>query len=198
MAPVTLAQIPVPDGTTETTQVKTLLDGLDIAGALVTMDAAHTCAATARHLVQDKHADYLMAVKGNRETLYAACRRVAAGLVAREQPGHVVIEHGHGRISTWATWSTGLAAGDELKLPHAACLAVIRRDVADLAGQPVSKDIVMMVTSRATMTSADFHTSTRGHWAIENLEHAFKRGFAGRAVNGRRLWSATHSRACSA
>jgi predicted transposase YbfD/YdcC len=169
--PVTLAQIRVPEGTTETTQVTTLLGGLDIKGALVTMDAAHTCVATARHLVEDKHADYLMAVKGNRETLYAACRHVAAGLVWGEQTPHVVTETGHGRISTWTTWSTGLATGDGVKLPYAARLAVIRRDVADLAGQPVSKEIVMMVTSRPAMTSADFHTCTRGHWAIENLEH---------------------------
>ncbi|MFG2089089.1 ISAs1 family transposase [Spirillospora sp. NPDC048824] len=169
--PVTLAQIAVPEGTTETTQVTTLLDDLDIDGALVTMDAAHTCAATARHLVDNKNADYLMAVKGNREALYAACRRVAAGLVWGGQIPHVVTETGHGRISTWTTWSTDLADGDKVRLPYAARLAVIRRDIADLAGQPTSKEIVMMVTSRATMTSADFHTSTRGHWSIENLEH---------------------------
>ncbi|CND76458.1 transposase for IS2404 [Mycobacterium tuberculosis] len=170
-APVTVAQIAVPEGTTETTQVKALLDGLDIDGALVTMDAAHTCAATARHLVKDKNADYLMAVKGNREALYAACGRVAAGLVWGGQAPHVVTETGHGRISTWTTWSTDLTTGDKVRLPYAARLAVIRRDVTDLAGQPTSKEIVMMVTSRATMTSADFHTRTRGHWSIENLEH---------------------------
>lgn len=170
-APVTLAQIRVPEGTTETTQVTRLLDGLEIDGALVTMDAAHTCAATARYLVTDKQADYLMAVKGNREALYAACGRVAAGLVFGEQVPHVVAEDDHGRISTWTTWSTDLTKRDKVKLPYAARLAVIRRDIADLAGQPVSKEIVLMVTSRASMTSADFHTCTRGHWGIENLEH---------------------------
>lgn len=169
--PVTLAQVAVPEGTTETTQVTTLLAGLEIEGALVTMDAAHTCAATARYLVKDKHADYLMAVKGNREALYAACKRVAACLVSGEQTPHVVTETRHGRISTWTTWSTDLTKGDKVKLPYAARLAVIRRDIADLAGQPKSKEIVLMATSRATMTSADFHTCTRGHWAIENLEH---------------------------
>jgi hypothetical protein len=132
--PVTLAQIRVPEGTTETTQVKALLADLDIDSALVTMDAAHTCAATARHLVEDKNADYLMAVKGNREALYTACRRVASGLVSGGQVPHVVTEDEHGRISAWTTWSTELTDGDGVKLPHAARLAVIRRDVADLAG----------------------------------------------------------------
>ncbi|MEV4002431.1 transposase family protein [Actinomadura sp. NPDC049753] len=41
-AAVVLAQIAVPEGTTETTQVRTLLEGLYVAGALVTADAAHT------------------------------------------------------------------------------------------------------------------------------------------------------------
>lgn len=169
--PVTLAQIRVPEGTTETTQVKTLLADLEIDGAPVTMDAAHTCAATARHLVKNKNADYLMAVKGNRKALRAACKRVAADLVTSGQTPHVVTEDDHGRISTWTTWSTDLAPDATVTLPYAARLAVIRRDIADLARQPKSKEIVLMVTSRATMTSADFHTSTRGHWSIENLEH---------------------------
>ncbi|MEV3924945.1 hypothetical protein [Actinomadura coerulea] len=56
------------------------------------MNAAHTCATTARHLVEDKNADYLMAVKGNREALYTACRRVASGLVSGGQVPHVVTE----------------------------------------------------------------------------------------------------------
>lgn len=162
-APVTLAQIRVPEGTTQTTQAKTLLAGLEIDGALVTMDAAHTCAATARHLVKDKNADYSMAVKGNREVLYAAGKRVASALVPGGQTPHVVTEDDHGRISTWTTRSTGLPAGAGVRLPHAARLAVIRRDIADLAGRPTSKETVLMVTSRAWMTSAGFHTCTRGH-----------------------------------
>lgn len=42
-------------------------------------------------------------------------------------------------------------------MPYAARLAVIRRDIADLAGQPVSKEFAVMVTSRTTLTSADFY-----------------------------------------
>lgn len=58
-AAMVIGQIAVPERTTETNQVKNLLDGLDIAGALVTAAAAHTCAETARYLVEDKNADYL-------------------------------------------------------------------------------------------------------------------------------------------
>ena len=37
---VVLGQIRVPEGTTETTQVRALLEDIDISGALVTADAA--------------------------------------------------------------------------------------------------------------------------------------------------------------
>lgn len=111
---MTLAQVRVPEGTTETTQITSLLAGLQIEGALVTIDPAHTRAATARYLMEDKNADYLMAVKGNPKALLVACKRVATGLVTSQVTGqvavvrvsrtpHVVVENGHGRISTWTT-----------------------------------------------------------------------------------------------
>jgi hypothetical protein len=52
--------------TNEITQVKPLLDELDISGTLVTADALHVQKHTARYLVEDKKADYLFtAVKDN-------------------------------------------------------------------------------------------------------------------------------------
>ena len=54
-----LAQRDVDQKTNEITQVKPLLDDIDIAGALVTADALHVQKETARYLVEDKHADYL-------------------------------------------------------------------------------------------------------------------------------------------
>lgn len=165
---VVLRQIAVPKGTTETTQVRTLLGKMDITGALVTADAAHTCVETARYLVEDKNADYLLTIKGNRSSLHAAAIAAARDLI-RDQPGHVHAERGHGRINRWTTWATDTDAG--LGLPHAARLALIRRDVADLTGQPLSKEIALVVTSRARLTAAEISRHTRQHWSIENLTH---------------------------
>ena len=50
---------------------------LDLTGAVVTLDALHTQAETARYLVEDKHAHYLMIIKGNQPSL----------LGRRERPG---------------------------------------------------------------------------------------------------------------
>lgn len=165
---VTLGQIAVPEGTNETTQVQTLLDPLDITGALVSADAAHTCADTARYLVENKKADYLLTIKGNRAALQAAAIGMAADLT-RAEPEHVRTERGHGRISTWGTWTTD--ADESIGLPHAARLALIRRDIADLGGQRISKEIALVITSRTGLTAAGFSDSTRGHWSIENLQH---------------------------
>ncbi|MEU7744697.1 ISAs1 family transposase [Nonomuraea sp. NPDC049158] len=167
---IVLGQVAVPTDTTETTQVRTLLETmeLDLTGALVTADAAHTCAETARYLVEEANADYLLAVKGNRSSLYAAAVTAARDLIAGD-PHHVITERGHGRINRWATWAATI--DEDLGLPHAARLAVIRRDVADLAGSPRSKEVVIMITSRAHLSAAEISAHTRTHWGIENLEH---------------------------
>ncbi|MEU5993304.1 hypothetical protein ABZ806_30410 [Spirillospora sp. NPDC047418] len=67
--------------------------------------------------------------------------------------GHPGRARNYRELGPPAIWSTDLAGGDKVKPQYAARLAVIRRDVADRPGQAVSNDIVMMVTSRVTMTS---------------------------------------------
>ena len=65
-----------------------MLDPIDITGALVTADAAHTCADTARYLVEDKNADYLLTIKGNR-AVAARRRHRRRPRADRAEPGHV-------------------------------------------------------------------------------------------------------------
>ena len=58
--------------TNEITQVKPLLDPLNLRGWVVTLDALHVQRETARYLVEDKQASYLFtAVKDNQPTLFA-------------------------------------------------------------------------------------------------------------------------------
>jgi len=67
-----IAQLRVPEGTNEITQVRALLTGIDVADAWITTDAAHTQRDTARFLVEGCHADYLAQVKGNQPGLQQA------------------------------------------------------------------------------------------------------------------------------
>ena len=55
----------VAEGSNEIPAAQQLLGRTEIAGSLVTADALHTQAATARIVVQDQGADFLFTVKGN-------------------------------------------------------------------------------------------------------------------------------------
>jgi len=66
-----LAQRRVPADTNEIPCLQPLLADLPLAGAVVTADALHTQAATARYLVEEKKADYVFTAKDNQPTLKA-------------------------------------------------------------------------------------------------------------------------------
>jgi len=64
-----VAQVAVESKTNEITKVEPLLAGLDIQGVVVTGDALLTQREIARHLVEDKRADYVFTAKDNQPTL---------------------------------------------------------------------------------------------------------------------------------
>jgi hypothetical protein len=63
-------QIQIPAKTNEIPALKDLLADLNLRGTLVSLDALHTQKETARFLVEDKQADYLLTVKDNQPTLF--------------------------------------------------------------------------------------------------------------------------------
>ncbi len=73
---VVLNQVEVDDKASELKAVKPLLDPLPLAGRVVTADALHTQAETARYLVEDKSAHYLFTVKDNQPTLKSDIARL--------------------------------------------------------------------------------------------------------------------------
>jgi hypothetical protein len=72
----TLAQTPVPDKTNEITALPALLAALPLDDVVVTADALHTQRDTARFLVCEKGADYLLVVKDNQPTLHRKLQRL--------------------------------------------------------------------------------------------------------------------------
>ena len=97
-----IAQHRIPDETTETTQVKELLEPVDLQDAVVTADAAHAQRETAGYIAgpeEDggRESDYFLFVKGNQPGVQRAVFDLiqAAG---RKAPDHVEIDYGHGRI----------------------------------------------------------------------------------------------------
>jgi hypothetical protein len=70
-------QMKIPAKTNEITTLEDLLQELDLRGALVSADALNTQKSTATHLVEAKHADYLLVVKANQPKLFARLIRLS-------------------------------------------------------------------------------------------------------------------------
>jgi predicted transposase YbfD/YdcC len=167
-----IAQHRIPDETTETTQVKELLEPVDLQDAVVTADAAHAQRETAEYIAgpeEDGGRDsaYFFFVKGNQPGVQRAVFDLiqAAG---RKAPDHVELDYGHGRIIKRSLWVTD--AGD-LDFPQVTRVARIRRDRYDITGALLSKEIVHAVTSLSAdqASAADLAAIARGQWGIESV-----------------------------
>jgi predicted transposase YbfD/YdcC len=166
---IVIAQLRVPDGTNEITQVRALLAGIDLAGVVVTGDAAPAQHTTAAHLTCERGGEYALTVKGNQPTLLA---RIAAAPPAAV-PGtehHLDTDHGKGRIVRRSVW-IGPAGG--VDFPGAAQVFRIRRDTFDHKGNRLSKEVVHGVTSlTAEQATVEVIAGLiRRHWGIENKIH---------------------------
>ncbi|MBV9854960.1 MAG: ISAs1 family transposase [Streptosporangiaceae bacterium] len=96
---VIIAQRRIPDQTNEITQVRELLDPVDLTGAVVTADAAHAQDDTAEYLAGERDSDYFLFVKGNRPGLQRAIyHKVNADCPG--QPDHAELDYGHGPSSS--------------------------------------------------------------------------------------------------
>ena len=99
---LSLGQVACAEKSNEITAIPELLRLVDIKGAIITIDAMGTQKAIAAEII-DGEADYVLALKGNQETLHQAVidhidEQLDGDLAnARE---HVTIEKGHGREET--------------------------------------------------------------------------------------------------
>jgi hypothetical protein len=115
---------------------------LDLTGAVVTLDAQ---AETARHLVEDKHAHYLMIIKGNQPSLLqAAVKALASSDASFVDASWAEEGKGHGRRERRAI-RTAPAGG--IDWPHAAQVMRIRRDSGPTRGPWTHKEIAYGITS---------------------------------------------------
>jgi predicted transposase YbfD/YdcC len=169
---VIIAQHRIPDDTTETTQVRELLENVDLAGAVVTADAVNAQRDTAEYIAgkeEDGGRDsaYFLFVKGNQPKL----QRAVFDAVQRDcprDPDYTELERGHGRVIRRSLWVTG--AGD-IDFPHVSRVARIRRDGYDADGTLTSKEVVHAVTSldEDQASPADLAKLARGQWGIESV-----------------------------
>ncbi len=169
---VMIAQHRIPDDTTETTQVKELLDPVDLGNAVVTADAAHAQRETAEYIAGstedgNRSSDYFLFVKANQPSLQRAIFDAIQHNGPREAD-HTELDHRHGRIIRRSIWA---ADADGIDFPHVTRVVRIRRDRYDITGSLISKEIVHAVTSLDAEQAgpADLAAIARGQWGIESV-----------------------------
>jgi len=123
-----VAQVEVGEKTNEIPCVKPLLADLDIRGTVVTADALHTQRETARHLVEDKGADYVFTVKDNQPTLRQDIETLHLDATP---PQHTTIDKAHGRIEQRDIW-TSTALNEYLDFPYVEQVFLIKRTTTNL------------------------------------------------------------------
>ena len=169
---VIIAQHRIPDDTTETTQVRELLENVDLAGAVVTADAVNAQRDTAEYIAgktEDggRGSAYFLFVKGNQPKLQRAVYDAIQRDCPRD-PDYTELDRGHGRVIRRSLWVTD--AGD-IDFPHVSRVARIRRDGYDPDGTLTSKEIVHAVTSldEGQASAAGLARIARGQWGIESV-----------------------------
>jgi predicted transposase YbfD/YdcC len=162
----------VPDGANEVAAIPELLRTLDLAGALVTIDAAGCQVENAR-IIRQRAGHYLLAVKDNQPTLRAAAEAVIeraceADFVGVRTDGHESVEDGHGRHEERYVTVVYDPEGLPGEWPDVAAVVQVNRE-RELGGERA-------VTSHYYITSHDGTAAesggwVRGHWDIENGLH---------------------------
>jgi len=168
---VVLGQVGVEAKTNEIPMFASLLDRIDLAGAVITADALHAQRAHAGYLVTRRRAHYLITVKRNQPGLHAQL----AALPWRQIPvAHDTREKGHGRAERRTLKVTAVAAG--LAFPHAAQAIQIVRRRRPLTGQRSKKWSTQTVYAITSLTASQAQPAglarlARGHWLIEDRLH---------------------------
>lgn len=163
-----LGQLAVDDKSNEIVAVPKLLKLLSLKGRIVTADAM-SCQRKIAQQVIDQGADYVLALKGNQETLHDDVRRFLDD--PQTKLAHATdTDKGHGRIETrTAALTTDIAWLQESH--HWPGLAAIGKITAsrEIDGK-TSVETRCYLLSRA-VTPERFNAIVRSHWGIENGLH---------------------------
>lgn len=169
---LTLGQFVVPDGTNEIGVIPELLATLDLAGAIVTIDAAGCQTENAR-LIRDGGGHYLLAVKGNQPTLEAAVEGVfaeadAVGFDGIRFDHHTTTEVGHGRHEERSVSVIYDPKGLPPGWPGATAVVSVLRERTVNGVTTTAVHYYLSSHAGSAKAMAGF---VRGHWGIENGLH---------------------------
>lgn len=171
---ISLGQVIVDEKSNEITAIPKLLELLEIAGSLVTIDAIGCQTEIARTIIESQ-ADYVLAVKKNQPTLFDAVawffltkrERNFAGVRASRHETH---ETGHGREETRSYYVCAVPRDlpDRQRWPG---LKAIGWAISDTVRDGKRcREMRYYIMSRK-LSAKQFAAAVRGHWSIENSLH---------------------------
>ncbi len=169
---IALGQVSVAEGGNEIAAIPELLRVLDLAGSIVTIDAAGCQVEIARQ-IRRRGGEYLLAVKGNQPNLLAAVERVFADAIAADFEGVAVDQHatvgtGHGRVEERYATAIANPVGLPAAWPDAAAVVQVNRE-REVNG--VTTTTTQYYVSSHLGSAKEFGGLVRGHWGIENGCH---------------------------
>jgi len=164
-----LGQVKTDAKSNEITAIPQLLALLDMTGCLISIDAMGCQTEIAAQIVE-MGGDYLLAVKGNQETLHRAVREAMAPL-AREGSYQATIEQS--RCRTELREYHVMPAGEMVKqFPTWKGLNTLGVAIGYRRDSKGNESLeYRYYISSAALTEEQFAKAVRGHWGIENQLH---------------------------
>jgi predicted transposase YbfD/YdcC len=176
-----LGQVKVDEKSNEITAVPELLRVLRLKGAIVTLDAMG-CQKDIAATIIDRHADYILALKGNHANVHeevktffedavppcaTQCAPTAAG---NKMDFHQTIEKGHGRIETRRYWqSTDIDWFQDKNLWKGIKSFAMVESIRNVKGKSTLERRYYLCS--LPLDAKRFGQAVRGHWGIENSLH---------------------------
>jgi predicted transposase YbfD/YdcC len=162
----------VADGSNEIAAIPELLRTLDLAGAIVTIDAAGCQVENAR-IIRQREGHYLLAVKDNQPTLRAAVeaafdRACEAEFAGVRSDGHEEVDDGHGRHEERYVTVVYDPPGLPPDWPEVAAVVLVNRE-REVGGERTCTSHYYLTSYAGT--GAEIAGFVRGHWGIENGLH---------------------------
>jgi predicted transposase YbfD/YdcC len=168
-ARLVLAQQAVADKSNEITAIPELLSMLDLAGAVVSIDAMGCQKTIARQIVE-AGADYVLALKDNHPQLSEDVRLwLDTEVLQGRLPVHETLEKDHGRIEIRRYHLSDAIAWLPQQLEWRGLRAVGRVESTRIVGEKTTTEHRYYLCSFPDL--ARFADTTRGHWGTENGQH---------------------------
>ena len=169
-----LGQIKVDAKSNEITAIPELIDALELTDCIVTIDAMGCQKHIATH-IHEKDADYVLALKGNQETLFTEVQDLFERCLS-DIPPDIALDHyetteqAHGRSEHRRYWTTDQIECLSTKEQWTGLQSVGMVETSRTLGGETSREqryYLLSIPSNART----FGQSVRSHWGIENSVH---------------------------